>query len=202
MLISWPGGWYRLIAVVFSIATWYVSGQTIFDFARHVTHKAEGFLDELKLGLKTLRYGLNTVEGVLKESKDAECAFKCPNGLLAKPKSGYKPIPNGCGSYGLKFDESGLPHKDMNSCCNRHDICYGTCLATKDDCDSKFLGCLDSVCDKKTGKNHKDKLMSKDPRVLAVSQQRLWMWQTPVPLQVTLQCNSPRKFRQPEVATP
>nr|AAT92118.1 putative salivary secreted peptide [Ixodes pacificus] len=160
MLISWPGGWYRLIAVVFSIATWYVSGQTIFDFARHVTHKAEGFLDELKLGLKTLRYGLNTVEGVLKESKDAECAFKCPNGSLAKPKSGYKPIPNGCGSYGLKFDESGLPHKDMNSCCNRHDICYGTCLATKDDCDSKFLGCLDSVCDKKTGKNHKDKLMS------------------------------------------
>uniref|UniRef100_A0A090X7X9 Putative secreted salivary gland peptide n=1 Tax=Ixodes ricinus TaxID=34613 RepID=A0A090X7X9_IXORI len=152
MLISWPGGWYRLIAVVFSIATWYVSGQTIFDFARHVTHKAEGFLDELKLGLKTLRYGLNTVEGVLKESKDAECAFKCPNGLLAKPRSGYKPIPNGCGSYGLKFDESGLPHKDMNSCCNRHDICYGTCLAhERTTATPSSSVAVDSVCDKKTG---------------------------------------------------
>lgn len=73
-------GWYRIIPVAFSIIVWWASGQTLFDYARHVTHKAESFLDDVKLVIKTFRYGINTVEGVLKDSKDADCVFTCPDG--------------------------------------------------------------------------------------------------------------------------
>lgn len=155
-------GWYRIIPVAFSIIVWWASGQTLFDYARHVTHKAESFLDDVKLVIKTFRYGINTVEGVLKDSKDADCVFTCPDGSTPRPKIGYKPNPNGCGTYGLQLDPKELPHKDMNNCCNKHDVCYGTCLVRKEDCDSMFLSCLESVCVKKAsrGAKDKDKLLS------------------------------------------
>uniref|UniRef100_A0A147BEP6 Putative secreted protein n=1 Tax=Ixodes ricinus TaxID=34613 RepID=A0A147BEP6_IXORI len=38
--------------------------------------------------------------------------------------------------------------------------------------------------------------------ILAASQLQLWLWQTPVLLQVSLLLDSPRKLRQPGVATP
>ncbi|KAM7305790.1 hypothetical protein ISCGN_015686 [Ixodes scapularis] len=37
--------------------------------------------------------------------------------------------------------------------------------------------------------------------ILVVSQQRLCMWQKPIPQQVALQCGGPRKLQQPTTAT-
>ncbi|KAL1441213.1 hypothetical protein MTO96_031261 [Rhipicephalus appendiculatus] len=150
-------GWYRLIPVAVTIIAWLVSGQTIFDYARHLTHQAERYLDDIKFGIKAIRNGLNTVEDVLKDSKEPGCAYKCPDGSLPKPKIGYKADSNGCGAYGFQMEAKELPHKEMNSCCHKHDLCYGTCLADKDECDARFLSCLDIVCDKKAGRSHKDR---------------------------------------------
>ena len=36
---------------------------------------------------------------------------------------------------------------DFHGCCNAHDRCYCTCGATKDECDSEFLDCMQRVCD-------------------------------------------------------
>ncbi len=34
----------------------------------------------------------------------------------------------------------------FNHCCNKHDICYGTCNTPKAECDNTFRECLFSRC--------------------------------------------------------
>lgn len=34
----------------------------------------------------------------------------------------------------------------MTRCCDELDVCYGTCGANKNDCDSEFRLCLRSIC--------------------------------------------------------
>lgn len=53
-------------------------------------------------------------------------------------------IPNGCGSYGLLAPAEYLPV--ITTCCNEHDVCYGTCSKRKTVCDKKFLSCVLRVC--------------------------------------------------------
>ena len=34
----------------------------------------------------------------------------------------------------------------MATCCDKHDICYGSCLASKEKCDNLFKKCLYKTC--------------------------------------------------------
>jgi Group XII secretory phospholipase A2 precursor (PLA2G12) len=70
------------------------------------------------------------------------------------PKPGHKATPNGCGTKSFKVSDTwptkgkcGGARADWLKACNRHDICYGTCQRTKEECDSRFCGALDAACD-------------------------------------------------------
>uniref|UniRef100_T1GYA8 Uncharacterized protein n=1 Tax=Megaselia scalaris TaxID=36166 RepID=T1GYA8_MEGSC len=59
----------------------------------------------------------------------------------------YTPSSDGCGSLGLTIDTQYLPAKEMETCCNNHDICYDTCNSDKELCDLEFKRCLYKYCD-------------------------------------------------------
>lgn len=61
---------------------------------------------------------------------------RCPSGKTAKSR-GLTPATNGC---------SFVPEYKFHSCCNSHDICYGTCSRTKASCDTSFHTCMKNVC--------------------------------------------------------
>ncbi|XP_064458489.1 group XIIA secretory phospholipase A2-like [Ornithodoros turicata] len=151
--------WKRIFTVIVLLTTWAASGQSVFDYARGFAEQADKLLTDLKQGIRTFRYGVDAVEGMLKESEDKECHFKCPDGSIPKKILDYKSTPNGCGTAEIYLRPDELPHKEMNHCCNQHDICYGTCLTKKDKCDTDFRHCLDDVCHKKKGK-HKELFLS------------------------------------------
>jgi len=69
---------------------------------------------------------------------NAVCEFLCKVG---RPESrpGYKPSTNGCGSYGVNVDFRLCSY--LTTCCNSHDICYGTCKKSRDQCDDSFRDC-------------------------------------------------------------
>jgi secretory phospholipase A2 len=35
---------------------------------------------------------------------------------------------------------------NFKACCDAHDVCYGTCLSDKTNCDNQFGRCLISLC--------------------------------------------------------
>lgn len=59
----------------------------------------------------------------------------------------YTPSSDGCGSLGMKINTEYLPAKEMETCCNEHDICYDTCNSDKELCDLDFKRCLYKYCD-------------------------------------------------------
>lgn len=59
----------------------------------------------------------------------------------------YTPKSDGCGSLGLRISTEYLPAKEMETCCNAHDICYDTCNSDKELCDLDFKRCLYKYCD-------------------------------------------------------
>jgi hypothetical protein len=70
----------------------------------------------------------------------------CPD---KAPHPGFVPIPNGCGPAGgslAPFIPERFGPANFTSCCNTHDVCYGTCNDDKGDCDNSFFGCLASTC--------------------------------------------------------
>lgn len=56
------------------------------------------------------------------------------------------PSSNGCGTrkLGLRFSSVNL--SKLDTCCNKHDICYSTCGVIKSSCDYEFLKCLLNSC--------------------------------------------------------
>lgn len=62
----------------------------------------------------------------------------------------YTPSANGCGIAGMKISKEYLPTKDMENCCNEHDLCYETCNNDKELCDLDFRRCLHKICDAMT----------------------------------------------------
>ena len=55
-------------------------------------------------------------------------------------------MPNGCGTFEMQFDFKRLNLKGITKCCNKHDICYGTCNMHKYQCDKAFKKCLTNYC--------------------------------------------------------
>jgi hypothetical protein len=77
----------------------------------------------------------------------------CPAGKTAY-KNSVAPTYNGCGSgpTQAKFASYLVPYlKDLTSCCNAHDICFGTCVSSNYDaafskCNSDFKSCMYAKC--------------------------------------------------------
>ncbi|XP_077999545.1 group XIIA secretory phospholipase A2-like [Glandiceps talaboti] len=105
--------------------------------SNHFNQAANGILD-----------GLGKLEGLLDAfgSASANCVYKCPNGAKPMKNKGHKPTYNGCGSMGIELDTEGLPA--MTKCCNKHDLCYDTCGADRNQCDEDFKNCLYKMCEK------------------------------------------------------
>ncbi|ORX99444.1 hypothetical protein K493DRAFT_109986 [Basidiobolus meristosporus CBS 931.73] len=62
--------------------------------------------------------------------------------LISVPNSPAS-SPNGCGPALI----SGIvPNFDFKTCCDQHDICYGSCNSTKTLCDNTFHSCMKNVC--------------------------------------------------------
>lgn len=80
----------------------------------------------------------------------------CPSGQSLVPVADYKPTSNGCGStkWQALAGDVLLPYNDkFESCCDTHDVCFGTCGAPDltgsfKDCNSDFKDCMDSKCKK------------------------------------------------------
>jgi hypothetical protein len=68
---------------------------------------------------------------------------RCNPGEIPQHRPYSRPEYNGCGTYELKVN---LATNDMEQCCNMHDLCYGSCGRTKDECDEMFLECMVHQC--------------------------------------------------------
>eukprot|EP00455_Lapot_gusevi_P043560 TRINITY_DN5316_c0_g3_i1.p1 TRINITY_DN5316_c0_g3~~TRINITY_DN5316_c0_g3_i1.p1 ORF type:complete len:157 (+),score=22.56 TRINITY_DN5316_c0_g3_i1:159-629(+) len=85
----------------------------------------------------------------------AAFATTCPKVTCADGSEpvdrGVPPVLNGCGPETVSslstFDSVSLL---FNSCCNKHDTCYGTVGNSKNDCDVALDKCLKKVCNRTT----------------------------------------------------
>ncbi len=80
--------------------------------------------------------------------------FVCPPGKK-RAQSNKEILVNGCGPNVTNFwtkvshNIATFLGKNFESCCNKHDTCYGTCGNNKKTCDSELKFCMKSVCRKK-----------------------------------------------------
>ncbi|KAK0138956.1 Group XIIB secretory phospholipase A2-like protein [Merluccius polli] len=109
-------------------------------------------VEESGWGLSAVRSSFQAINGYfdsmveLVGGRNGVCQYRCRHGSLPEPRPGYQlPEPNGCSSslVGMQFD-LGIPA--MTACCDKLDMCYDTCGASKSRCDSKFRWCLHSIC--------------------------------------------------------
>lgn len=121
---------------------------SVLQGVKDVLDGVSNIIDDLAFGVKQVRQTLDVVEEVVKNSQGFPCEFKCPQGQVPKRNKHYKPVPQGCGSYGIQVHLNLPLLKDIHKCCDKHDICYGTCMNSKVKCDSEFANCLFSKCEK------------------------------------------------------
>ncbi len=76
--------------------------------------------------------------------------LSCPAGRVLQQSA--TPSTNGCGPESTNpiakaFNNLGkeIVSKFQN-CCNDHDVCYGVCGISKNDCDTTFKQCMDAKC--------------------------------------------------------
>jgi hypothetical protein len=81
----------------------------------------------------------------LEKAVDYYHLLTCQGTIVPDPD--HTPIPNVCGPeggwYPVPDNPFGYP---FGSCCDAHDICYGTCLSSRLVCDGEFYHCMDAVC--------------------------------------------------------
>eukprot|EP01024_Parvocaulis_polyphysoides_P055513 TRINITY_DN56939_c0_g1_i1.p3 TRINITY_DN56939_c0_g1~~TRINITY_DN56939_c0_g1_i1.p3 ORF type:complete len:113 (-),score=15.17 TRINITY_DN56939_c0_g1_i1:62-376(-) len=61
----------------------------------------------------------------------------------AVPNPDFTATSNGCGAEG----GSSFPSFEWGHCCDAHDICYGTCNSSKEECDTTFNTCMEDSCE-------------------------------------------------------
>lgn len=81
----------------------------------------------------------------LRSSGGGGCSWTCPRGLQAIANPKHVPSSNGCGNSVVKVKANSA--WSFEPCCNGHDICFDTCGQKKEDCDSQFGTCMESVCE-------------------------------------------------------
>ena len=62
------------------------------------------------------------------------------------PNPTYTPVPNGCTMVPDSFWLPGCRRTFFTTCCDAHDICYGTCRANKAACDLNLGACMANAC--------------------------------------------------------
>jgi len=82
--------------------------------------------------------------------RDAAHHDACPKKV---PKEDYSPTYNGCGPDGLDYAiPDSLPGVyDFYGPCQKHDVCYGTCGKTQQQCDDDFLQGMLAYCSQRHG---------------------------------------------------
>uniref|UniRef100_A0A224X3Q0 Putative Phospholipase n=1 Tax=Megacormus gertschi TaxID=1843536 RepID=A0A224X3Q0_9SCOR len=141
------------VAIVFYVITnLSVKSELIIRGVQEALDGVSNFIDDISFGIKQVRDGLNTVEDIVNYAQGKPCEYKCPPGLTLKKNHYYKPIPQGCGAYGIQVVLSLPLLKDTEKCCDIHDICYGTCMSNKTHCDAEFGNCLYKKCEKQAKK--------------------------------------------------
>uniref|UniRef100_A0A8D9EB86 Group XIIA secretory phospholipase A2 n=1 Tax=Cacopsylla melanoneura TaxID=428564 RepID=A0A8D9EB86_9HEMI len=91
----------------------------------------------------------------LDDAAEEICKFQCPSGIKPVKNKYYEPKPNGCGQEGSQVNmiSQYMSFEELTTCCNEHDICYGTCNKQKETCDFDFRKCLYKICDQLEGKS-------------------------------------------------
>ena len=69
--------------------------------------------------------------------------FTCSNGATPTEDPNYTADSNGCGPSA--FPIAG-PSFGFESCCEEHDICYGSCGTSRTQCDNDFYSCMYCIC--------------------------------------------------------
>jgi secretory phospholipase A2 len=54
----------------------------------------------------------------------------------------HVPTSNGCGPAGMQIESK----FKLESCCDKHDLCYDTCGKTRTECDKQFESCMNKIC--------------------------------------------------------
>lgn len=75
--------------------------------------------------------------------KKCQCRFS----TIPRVANQLIPVPNGCGA---KTKGDYVPELWFNSCCQKHDVCYGVCNSNKFICDAEFYTCMKQTCAEKT----------------------------------------------------
>ncbi|XP_023229534.1 group XIIA secretory phospholipase A2-like [Centruroides sculpturatus] len=122
--------------------------ETVIQGVKELLDGISSVMDDVSFGVKQVRQSLDAVEEVVKYSQGKPCEYQCPPGKRLKRNKNYNPVPQGCGSYGIQVILNLPLLKDVHKCCDKHDICYGTCMSSKFKCDSEFEKCLYNKCEK------------------------------------------------------
>ena len=94
---------------------------------------------------------LNVLLVLLLSFSASLCNSTCPAGRTLTQV--VKQTSNGCGpETGDAFGDilnklGGAVLQKFQTCCDGHDMCYGTCGSIKDKCESNFLKCMKGKCD-------------------------------------------------------
>jgi len=110
--------------------------------------------------ISLLAFQLSTCTNLIKDrlrnssqTKTSEVYLKkCSAGQNLVPDPNHKATFNGCGPEGstriVLIGKVLAPH--FQSCCDKHDLCYGTCDPTnKNKCDEDFYDCMKQKCNEK-----------------------------------------------------
>lgn len=109
----------------------------------------------MRLILFTIFYFFTIVRSNLEKLRSCPDVKKCPQ-RKRLVSNGEPNSYNGCGpmSKSLFFKLANviinLIGRDFTQCCNAHDLCYGTCGASRNICDKNFYNCMKEACERKS----------------------------------------------------
>ena len=62
-------------------------------------------------------------------------------------KETFRPYSNGCGTDTLKLSFAQTEYSGLDTCCDKHDVCYSDCAEEKTTCDESFNECMKTTCE-------------------------------------------------------
>ncbi|EDW41638.1 group XIIA secretory phospholipase A2 [Drosophila sechellia] len=147
--------WMKVAIYLLTFLTYAYSGygSSTIVHLRDAIIAAEAIFGDVFKNLIVLVRKFRTVHEVFDAAVDENCIYQCPAPDIGGPapravqNKFYTPTADGCGSLGLRISTDYLPAKEMETCCNDHDICYDTCNSDKELCDLDFKRCLYKYCD-------------------------------------------------------
>ncbi|KAL4709055.1 hypothetical protein ACJJTC_005916 [Scirpophaga incertulas] len=122
-------------------------GSTMLRNLKDAVLSAESVFGDMFQNVITVAEKFKSLHEVFDAAVEEECIFTCADGVKPTRNRNHIPKSDGCGSLGFKISTEYLPLEEMTKCCDEHDICYDTCLNSKEKCDLDFKKCLYNYCD-------------------------------------------------------